>query len=411
MKNLILIALIVLVGCSNDFQNSNSFTSQDDTLILKSTKTKGDGLYYSGGSYTDFMDSLEWKKNEYFKEYTFNKLKLPENIKEIELGFLMLMFDTLKYYNIETNKIIHQTNLMPNNQVIPFIKGLNDTTEVFVIDENDNLDLTDDELRYFSEFESVTDDELILCKYNIEKDFKQCVDSGWKRVGKNDKGIICDGTSQHLNVVLRVDGKQYQIAVNDENSNSFSFFRPIMYLVEEEGHKYDSLLMKNIVNVGEFIKLGEQYYKFHKLYNGCGTIVLIKEANFDKLVGTQVGMKTPEFNCMRLNEDTINVLNLYKEKPLLIANISACFEESYELIKDLAQKCNGDLNILVLNYGDDFSKANNIVDVRNEYNIDVYNLFRKSYSSYDCYLIGTNGRILDKFDIFDWEVNLSKYIN
>ena len=43
------------------------------------------------------------------------------------------------------------------------------------------------------------------------------------------------------------------------------------------------------------------------------------------------------------------------------------------------------------------------IDTEHEYNKDIYEKYRKEYCSRVAYFIGTNKRILEKFDIINWE--------
>jgi hypothetical protein len=172
----------------------------------------------------------------------------------------------------------------------------------------------------------------------------------------------------------------------------------------------DTFLQKDVVGLGDFIQLGEYHYKFDRLYNGNGTLVLIKEPAFTSLTGNQVGMNYPEFKCLTTQGDTLLSADMIKDKPLLIANISGCTSRSYSLFQDLNNSLKQNLNIIGLEYGVQMDLDETIVDVEIGYNEDVYNNYRQAYSSYDCYLIDTTGRVLDEFSIFDWESNLAEFM-
>ena len=168
--------------------------------------------------------------------------------------------------------------------------------------------------------------------------------------------------------------------------------------------------MRDIINYGEYVRLGKDYYKFHDLYNGCGTIVLTKEERFDTIIGTQIGMLAPKFQCFTIHNDTISSDNLDWHKPILIANFSGCTGRSYDKFNELNTLLGDTINIIGLESGINKDIGGILVDVEIEYNKDIYKKYRNAYSSYDCYLIDTNKRIIDKFDIFDWETYLTEFI-
>jgi len=68
----------------------------------------------------------------------------------------------------------------------------------------------------------------------------------------------------------------------------------------------------------------------------------------------------------------------------------------------------GKLKIVGVNYGIRENLGGIMVDIEDKYNLEFYNNYRNAYSSYECLLIDKKGKIIDKFDVFDWKKNLSK---
>ena len=51
------------------------------------------------------------------------------------------------------------------------------------------------------------------------------------------------------------------------------------------------------------------------------------------------------------------------------------------------------------------------IDMTEKYNKEIYNNYRKAYCSRVAYVIGSNKRIVDKFDITDWKNFLPKHVS
>lgn len=412
MKKITLfITIVIIIGCSQTYHNHNlnQFTSQSDTLIIKSLKQKGVGLFKHGATSATFRDTNEWKNLEWFEGYPDYKIIFPDNIEDLKLGFHYIWFSPLRYFDEKSNKTFVQKNTTLADQQIIMIEGKIDDKEVFIVDINNNKDLRDDSIRTFGEWDWNYINNLILCKYTIDLGNEIIEDSSWFQIGSN-KNYLLESTAQYLLADIFIDNVKYQFGVIDENSTTFCFFRPILSLFENNGVKKDTILMRDIVKFGEYVRLGKNNYKFHDLYNGCGTIVLTKEERFDTLIGTQTGMLAPLFNCLTIHGDTISSNEMDWKKPLLIANFSGCTKRSYDEFKKLYTRLGNSLNIIGLEPGIKKDIGGILIDVENEYNKNIYKEYRDAYSSYDCYLIDTDKRIADKFEIFDWEDYLHEYM-
>ena len=409
MKSLKLIILIILlIGCSETKNHPNQFSSLSDTLIIHSHKHKGTGLFNVGAGAATFKDTSDLKSMEDFYFYPDYRVIYPENMEDLKLGFQIIAFDSLRYFNETLDNTKYQNiNSLADRQILMITGRINDT-EVFMVDDNHNQDFRDDSIRIMKDWDWYSEENLILCNYNLDLENQTVKDSGWFRIG-NYYDRMLHSASQHLLADLSIDEKRFKIGIADYNAVSFDFYRPVLALLESDEMIRDTLLKRDIIYPGEYLKLGKHHYKFHDLYNGSGTIVLTKEERFDTLVGTQVGMLAPDFKCLSIQGDTLKMNDLIKGKPLLLANYSGCTSRSYNIFKKLNSECEESFQIIGLEHGINKIMDGTHVDIKLEYNKDIYEKYRKAYSSYDCYLIGTGGRILDKFDIFDWEEYLSDY--
>ncbi len=396
-------------GCKQPEKNIIQFSSQLDTLIIKTVKQKGTRSFTLGASSASFRDTNEWKNLNWFDGYPDYKIIYPDNIEDLKLGFQYIMFDSLRFFDKKTKKTLWQkTPSLADRQIIK-ITGIMDNKEIFIVDSNHNKDLRDDSIRTFGEFDWTYNNNLILCNYSIDLGTNVFKDSSWFQIGLSNNELL-ESTAQHLFTDFYIDNTNYQIGVIDVNSTTFDFYEPVLYTLMDNGVNKDTILMHDIVNYGEYIKLGKNYYKFHDLYNGCGTIVLTKENRFDTIIGTQIGMLAPNFKCTTIHNDTINSDNLDWHKSLLIANFSGCTGRSYDKFKELNILLGDTINIIGLESGINIDIGGILIDVEIDYNKEIYKKYRDAYSSYDCYLIDPSKRIIDKFDIFDWEVYLSDFL-
>lgn len=412
MKNIILIFLIVLFyGCNQKINYSNNFSSDTDTLYLESVKIKGGGIFDIGAGPATFRDTCEWKNLDWFDLYPDYHFVCPDSINELKLGFLYLMLDSLEYLDKTNYKVYIQQNYSLAYRQILMVNGEKDNSEVLIIDDNNNKDLRDDSIRQITEWHWNSDENLIDIKYQIDYGNMIVKDTGWYKIGKFRNNLL-NSTSQHLHSRFEIDNITFEINVADENSSTFCFLKPIMYLVSDNGIKCDTLILRDIVMQGEFIKLGQFYYKFQKLYNGSGTIVLIKEKNFEKLTGTQIGMIAPGFTCQTVSGDTIESSNLH-DKSIIILNTCGCGGDRFstQAYYDIREKYSNETYIIRLDSGIDKNLDGFQIDTEERFNGDIYQKYRNTYCSRICYLINKNGRIEDKFDVSDWEINLSKYFD
>jgi hypothetical protein len=408
MKQLIkslLLLILVLSSCTTEKTQKNEFDASEDTLIIDSRRIEGHGLFRIGASQLSFRDTIEWKDVLDWFDLHF---KYPENLKDSRIGITSIMFNPLRYFDKVTHDTIQLNKSRPEN-IIGIAIGKIDNNEVFIFDQNNNRDFRDDSIRSFKEWIWMSNENLLKCKYKIVKRKETIIDSGWVKIGKW-KDEILKTTCQHIEANFAIDEVHYKLGVVDRNSTSFCFFTPVFALLGENDVLRDTLLDRDLLKLGEFIKLGKSYYRIADFYSGSGTVELIRIDDFETKVGIQVGAIAPSFNFISTDGDTIYSNTHYKNINLLIANVSGCTPRSFEVFNEIQSELVSNLRLIGINSGVKKDLKGVVLDVENEFNNQVYKSYRNAYSSYDCYLINKEGIIIDKFSIFDWKSHLNGFI-
>ena len=407
MRNLLVLmtlAICLLFGCSQNDNEVNYFTSDLDTLVIKSDKLKGHGLFRVGAGELWVMDSTECNSYEWWQ---FPEV-IPNNITDIKFGVILVNLKPIRYYSPEGEELVQKDSAMGNN-IISLISGQMDGDTVVVVDQNHNWDLSDDSVRTINYFDMKGLTNLIQCNYSVDIGSMEIPDSGWVQIGRSKWfGMVLQNTPQRMEADLQIDELDFRIGVVDYNSYSFCFFRPQLALLSENGIARDTLMKRDLVELGEFVKLGDYYYKFHDFYSGDGTIILLKETDYQSMIGIQVGLNAPSFSFKSIHGDTVKSES-FKDKKILITNMSWCTARSYDKYKEIVDECDGKLTIIGFGSSVREDLGGIMLDAEESFNDDMYSKYRNAYSSYSCYLIGEEGKIIDMFDIFEWESHLSDY--
>lgn len=371
-------------GCGIKKNTPNQFSSSDDTLIIRTEKHKGDGLFSLGAMLLDLNDTIE----EFAQPVVY-----PNQVTNIKRMEMPTDFRA---------KEPHYVNFMTGE--------INDK-EILIVDENNNNDFSDDSIRIIKQIKWRSDDDLIKCKYLISNGHKIVGDSSWLRIGTR-RNNLWGGRSEHLIADFTLNKEKYEVGIID--SRLFGFFYgvyPEAAILSHNTETKDTLVQKDILKIGEFLNLHGNYYRFANITNNGEFITLIKEINFDKIIGTQVGMIAPEFTCKTVSGDTIVSSGLH-DRIMIIANSCGCGGDSLstQAYYDMRKTYGNYIHILRLD-----SKINNgseglQIDMVEEFNGDIYNKYRNAYCSRICYVIDTNNRIIDKFHINDWKSNLQGHI-
>ncbi len=404
LKLLALLPLIALYFILPSCQSAGTYVvdravlADRDTLVLQMTKVKGYGPFSTGSAYLPIRDSAEIKELGWFDIPS----KIPEGISDVKFGPYALWMDHPRYFAHDSTHV-HDGSLGDTNTMIVMVGSFQEQP-VFVVDANHNQDLTDDRYHRLDTFDWKGKNNLILCRYEIPGHSGFGEDSSWANLGSWGSGILMN-TAQHFTTPLQLPGGDFELAVRDRNSMSFVTLTPQMAVIQENEVRRDTLFTRDLVEIGESVKIGDQYYRFEDFYSGSNTLVLVRDSTFAQRVGVQPGMQAPEFTFLTLTGDTLSS-SAFPGKDVLVANVSGCASRSFDEYHDLLEKKSDDLVVICLNSGSKAPLQGLVVDVEDSYNEQMYDLFRNAYSSYISYLITDEGLIQDKFKIFDWQENL-----
>jgi hypothetical protein len=381
---ILILTAILDQGCVNDKQVPNQFLSFSDTLIIRTEKQKGDGLFSLGVTTSDFKDTIE--------EFSHSVIypKQISNIKRMEMST-----------DFRAEKA-HYVDIMI---------GIIGEKEVFIVDENNNKDFTDDSVRIYKPIKWRSKNDLIKCKYLISNGLKIVEDSSWLRIGilNND---LWYGRSEHLIANFTINKEEFKVGIIDVRSGCFTYGEfPEIALLSQNSKTKDTLFQKDILKLGEFLDFKGNYYRFENISNNGEYITLTKEKDFDKEIGTQVGMIAPEFTCKTVAGDTVSSSALH-DRILVIANSCGCGGDqlSTKAYYDIRQLYANNIHVLRLDSKIDKGLEGLQIDTEQEFNRDIYNKYRNAYCSRMCYVIDKNNRIIDKFPVSSWKSDLPKHI-
>ena len=385
LKKVLLAIVVLTISCSINKETPNQFSSIDDTLIIRTEKQKGAGLFSLGVMPLEFKDTIE--------EFTCRVVypKHITNIKRLEMPADFRAND-VNYVEIMTGRI-------------------NDK-EVIIVDENNNKDFTDDSIRNINPVTWRTDDDLIKCKFLLSNGNEIVIDSSWLRIGTLHDDLW-GGRSEHLIADFTLNKENYKVGIID--SRLFGFFYgiyPEAAILSHNSETKDTLIQEDILQIDEFLNLGGNYYRFAHVTNNGEFITLIKESNFNRIIGTQVGMNAPEFTCYTVSGDTI-VSSILHDRILIIANTCGCGGDSLstQAYYDMRKEYENNIYLLRLDSKIDKGSDGLQIDIEEEFNVDIYKKFRNEYCSRMCFVIDKNGRIIDKFPVNNWRSNLPGLIN
>lgn len=135
--------------------------------------------------------------------------------------------------------------------------------------------------------------------------------------------------------------------------------------------------------------------------------------------GTQIGVIAPSFECKTINGSTISSED-YKGISYLIVNVSGCGIPplSYESYRDIAMAYGSRIDMIVIDKSanalkriQEWNLTDTFVNADIDENGEFEKHYRPEYCSWTCLLIGPDGRIADKFSVFDSNIFLSRYFN
>lgn len=423
MKRTIIFSLIAaLIGFGTQVTFAQELAIQD-TLILSTRKHKGHGMF-GGGFGTLYMEEIPEKDAVLSL--------IPQEISSPLMGKHFVDTDFLAYYNVKSRspenleEFIHtygiDTANMPSESEnrIHLILGMRGQDSVYIVDENGNNDYRDDPVRTLETLiykEDAPLPEPVMCHYLIYNGEYMVKDSGWVIVAKGSDGRPRISVAQRVVSSFSLQNQEYEIQVMDWiPSASFCFDHPIISITAQNGQEKDSLLYSERLELGEYLQLGDSFYKFDNISNDGKEITLIREGDVSDKVGKQVGFLAPDFSCVTTEGDSISLEN-FQGKYVLLVNITACWSEpmSYEHYKQLSEQYLSKLDILAI----DASKGPLQANIRqlglkgtfilSPENRAISNHYREDFCSRTCFLINPDGHIVDKFQIHDWQYALAEY--
>lgn len=418
----LIIIILAVISCKPGKEQENYFTSSDDTIVICPVKIKGFGMLPGGGGPITFRDTSE---KRHFS------IIFPEGIDNIKLGEELIDFKPFQFRRLKADKSEYMTTFLKdfyNSKIdtsnlpsardnsISIMTGIRGNDTIFIVDENQNKDFRDDSVRLIDKLDWRSKAGLISCNYKIYNGKDLVNDTGWVMIGTFGSSDLLFIAAQHLEASFTFDDNNYQIEVlNSTPYVRFCFDSPLLAITAENNLKKDSLYEADMLKPNEFLKLKDFYYRFSDISNDGKTITLVRDNDFRSNSGTQTGMLAPGFNCKTMDGDSVRFPD-YKGKYLLIANVSACWSEesSYQCYKDLTEAFKGKLEFLCLDKSPSILRTNikelkltgKFIDANENTTIASY---RPDFCSRTCFLIDPSGRIVDKFEIFDWRPVLKRY--
>lgn len=420
----VIIAFFIL-SAAMPSQNQCSGQSKNlpDTLILKTRQVKGPGLMYYLAGINDLRfqipDSLKYD------------VILPDNIRDIKVAVELADYntygyertikagnDTSKYYkDLVLRKKFNPSRILTYKEnSVCFLKGVKGRDTILIVDENNNKDFRDDPVRPIEKIDFRSKDKLFKCDYTIYNGKKYVTASNWITIGTWREDGIWFMSNQHYMADLKLGKSKYEIELFCWDTR-FWFYRPQIALVGANGYRRDTVLEGEILKTGEYLKLKEGIYKFDDIANDASTMTLIREDHYQDIAGTQIGSLAPPFKCRTTNGDSVS-LEDYKGSTVLLVNISACYSVpgSQVVYRDLAENYGSKLDMVVIDRAGGYLKqienwnlTGKLVNADTPENVQFAKNYRPDFCSRTCFLIGADGRIVDKFEIFDWEKCLPKH--
>lgn len=417
------IALVIWVSIGSLMADPGHFPHKNDTLILKTSKHKGFGLFdnaHWGLMVEEIDENEEWmdvipagiSDAQLARDYIDIKFSIYENVRRNNPENLSEWINR-NYPGIDTTNIPSE-----RENTVKVLLGTQDGKKIYIVDQNNNHDFRDDVIRTLNKFNyDVPMPEPVPCHYRVYNGREWVQDSGWVHIGLNGSNKPTISVAQHLTAKGSVDSKSFELQiVNWAPYLRFCFETPLISIVAENGARKDSLLFSERLELGQYLKLGDSYYRFDKITNDGSEITLIREEDVSGIVGDQIGFIAPDFDGVSIMGDSVS-LSDYRGKYVLITNITACWSDpmSYEHYKALSEEYLPVLDILAVDASAAPLQANiDNLGLNGSFflvtdNPAIKRNYREDFCSRVCFLIGPEGHIIDKFEIGDWKSSLSMH--
>lgn len=377
---IVIMYVIVLYGCAGVKNEINSFQSSNDTLFIRTQKHKGAGLFALGAMSPEFRnpDDTVFVHNVIFSKQLLNvsRFQAPVDFRQKQPEY------------------------------VDVLKATQNGQEIFIIDSNNNHDFTDDAFHPIRPLKWDSDENAVKHTYFIYNGNKIVKDSSWIDVG-TDRGNLFYRKNEHLAANFRIGRNNYTIGIADpRNPLTFAYSeRSEIALLGSNKYLKDTLLLKDKLTFGQFIKLGQNHYRIEKISNNGEYVTLIKDNSFEQKVGLQLGMNAPAFKGIAVNGAIVNSADMHN-KVTIIVNSCGCGGDtaSSKAYYDILERYGDSINVIRLDSKIEKEIDGIQIDVTDEANKDFYGAYRGEYCSRMCFVIDRNNRIVDIFEGQDWKM-------
>ena len=389
----ILLFILIFSGCQNINKESNNFTSSENKLKILTRKSKGQGVFGIGASKLYMKDTTEDFISTIIYPSDIKSIKRTEKcidfavhrfyrFKEGDKDYLDFLTKDISLNNIDTSNCLPRTK-----NYINIIEGYKNEQRVFIVDENNNKDLTDDSVRFVYEIDYTNPDNLVECHFQMYNGEKIVDEKSWLNigVGKGGEQLYC-GEYEHCVADFTIDKKHFSMAINDNGASDFSYdlYNPmaLRFVLIDTQDKNKVYYQSDFLQLGEVFCLNKIYYRIEEISHNGGQLTLVKEKDFEKRIGTQIGMISPDFECISTTGDTIRSNN-FRDKNTIIINMCGCGGDTLSVssYKQIIAKYSEIMNII----GVDSQFSNDLdgilINSEDPFNKKFYENYRKTYCS------------------------------
>ncbi|MEO1254029.1 MAG: hypothetical protein AAFY41_03950, partial [Bacteroidota bacterium] len=235
---LILVFIVRFIGVFSQ-EKINQFSSENDTLWIKTKKMKGTGVFGFSGGYLEPQNITDLF--DYHIEY-------PDSLINISRVRLPVDIDSkLDYLDIITAQL-------PSG------------VEVVLVDQNNNQSFRDDTIYFLKPVEWYSHINSIPITFLVSNGVDTIQSNSWIKIGNWNESIIY-GRDEYLHASIIIDDKFFEIGIIDQTlSGSFTYgLNPEIALLSNEFGKKDSINIRDLIKKEEYLNLGGFYYKFDSI--------------------------------------------------------------------------------------------------------------------------------------------------
>ena len=187
---------------------------------------------------------------------------------------------------------------------------------------------------------------------------------------------------------------------------------PKISIYSKLGEEKDSIGERDILDLGEVLDFNGKFYRFEGITNDGGYVTLVKDLPLSEKVGTQTGMKAPDFSVVSTKGEKLTSEQL-QDKITVVANSCRCggYIKSRQAVEDIKETFADAIHVLQIDNAIKEGLNTYQIDTEVEENKTFNDVYRKTYCSRTVYVIGKDQRLLDKFKVYDWKQYLPELIN